>query len=661
MKRNDCGSGAYLTRCLPYLVSTALACGCGEQPKAPVQPSVEPKREVVKQTPTFNRDIAPIVFKSCAPCHHEGESTSAPFPLLTYRDVKAHASQIAEVTASRYMPPWLVDESDFHFTDDARLTVEQIEIFKRWYDSGTPEGAADELPPAPVIVDGWQLGEPDLVVSMEEKYELRAEGPDEFRNFVAAIPLNEAKWVRAVEIRPVNPPAIHHAELVFDSTDGSRRLDERDPTPGFGGMEPGNAAGRPDGHFYGWVPGRAPFPGSDDVSWLLKQGTDLVLKLHMFPTGKKETVDMEVGFHFNTQPPTRAVTSINIGSRSIDIPAGKNDYAFKASYQIPVDVKVLAVAPHAHYLGKSLRTDAILPDGKRRTLFHMKNWDFNWQGEYVYTEPVSLPRGTQIEMQYVYDNSAKNTRNPHSPPQRVVYGPLTTDEMGDLNIRVEAQDFDDRSKLNTDVARHHLETVVRGLRDEMARDPKNVEARASFAGLLMSSGNERAAEPHLKQILELEPRHVYANSLMGALLIGRNEIQQALEHLATAIKEDPDHAEARQNLAAAMLQLGKPDVAAHHMAKAMEIRPNIKGHFFLGSHFYGQEKWEQSVSHFQAALEYEPSQAEVRYMLARSLWQQGEKVDAVKQLRETLRLQPNFAKALQMLQQIKADPSKPLE
>lgn len=658
MKRNECGNGAYLTRYLPYLVSTALACGCGEQPKAPLQPSVEPKREVVTPTPTFARDIAPIVFKSCVPCHHEGNSTSAPFPLLTYGDVKAHASQIAEVTASRYMPPWLVDESDYHFLDDARLSEEEISTLKRWYEEGSPEGSPEYLPPAPVILDGWQLGEPDLVVPMEEKYELRADGPDEFRNFVAAIPLDEAKWVRAVEIRPVNPPAIHHAELEFDSTDGSRRLDERDPTPGFGGMEPGNAAGRPDGHFYGWVPGRAPFPGSDDVSWLLKKGTDLVLKLHMFPTGKKEMVDMQVGFHFNDRPPTRAVTSINIGSRSIDIPAGKKDYLFKVNYQVPVDVKVMAVAPHAHYLGKSLRANALLPDGKRRTLFHMKNWDFNWQGEYIYAEPIALPRGTQLEMEYGYDNSSENPRNPHSPPQRVVYGPLTSDEMGDLNIRVEASSFEDRSKLSSDVARHDLETVVRGLRRQMVRDPEDVEARASFAGLLMSSGNEREAEPHLQRILELQPRHVYANSLMGALLIGKKELKQALLHLGIAIKEDPEHAEARQNLAAALVQLGKPEAAAHHMVKAMEIRPNVKGHFFLGNHFYRKQHWENAVKHLEAALSYDSSMSEARYLLARSHWQQGEQVEAVKQLRETLRRAPNYAKALQMLRDIKAERAK---
>jgi predicted Zn-dependent protease len=257
-------------------------------------------------------------------------------------------------------------------------------------------------------------------------------------------------------------------------------------------------------------------------------------------------------------------------------------------------------------------------------------------------------------MHYAYDNSADNVRNPHSPPIRVIYGPLTTDEMGDLNIRVETKNFEDRRVLSADVAKLQIQTVIHGLRQEIARDPKDVEALASYAGMMLASGNDRLAEPHLKMILAVEPRHVYGNSLMGALLIGKNDPMGALEYLNIATQEDPNHPEARQNLAIALIQLGKMDAAAYHMFKVAKIRPNFSCHYFLGNYFHGKQQWERAAKHLEAALSYNPGHAEARYLLGESLWQQGHQDDAVAALEETLRRKPDFAKARQLLQQIRS-------
>ena len=141
----------------------------------------------LQELPTFNRDIAPIIFNNCTGCHRPGEI--APFELVTYKDVHKRAKQIAMVTASRYMPPWLPVSEPGHFMGQRSLSDREIATIKKWVKSGAPEGDPADLPLQPKFKEGWQLGEPDMIVTMPEPYVLAAEGTDVFRNFVIPVPI----------------------------------------------------------------------------------------------------------------------------------------------------------------------------------------------------------------------------------------------------------------------------------------------------------------------------------------------------------------------------------------------------------------------------------------------------------------------------------------
>ena len=195
-----------------------------QQRKAPAHYTPRPRGTV-----TFSKDIAPIVFGHCAGCHRPGEA--APFPLLNYGDVKKHATQIAEVTQSGFMPPWLPEDGHIELVGRRRLAVEQRGLIQQWAQEGAPEGRPEDLPPLPKWSEGWQLGTPDLVVTMPEAYTLPAEGRDVYRNFVIPIPTKSARQVRAIELRP-SSKAVHHAFIRFDRTDECRQQDAQEPGPG---------------------------------------------------------------------------------------------------------------------------------------------------------------------------------------------------------------------------------------------------------------------------------------------------------------------------------------------------------------------------------------------------------------------------------------------
>jgi hypothetical protein len=182
--------------------------------------------EEPRPSPSFSRDIAPIMIEHCANCHRPGES--GPFHLLTYDDVRKRGRQIAQVTRSGYMPPWLPDPGYAPaFVGERYLTPDQIGTIQNWVRDGMPEGDPADLPPEPEWPAGWQLGEPDLVVEMSEAYTLPAEGFDIFRNFVIPVPPDRPRWVRTVELRPGNAKIVHHAVMMIDRTQSSRRYDAR--------------------------------------------------------------------------------------------------------------------------------------------------------------------------------------------------------------------------------------------------------------------------------------------------------------------------------------------------------------------------------------------------------------------------------------------------
>jgi hypothetical protein len=377
-----------------------------------------------RPVPTFTRDIAPILYRNCAACHHSGEV--APFPLLTYADVKPRAKLIAQVTRNRTMPPWQPMAGYGHFAGERRLSAVQVDTIARWVRAGAPEGNPSSLPPAPAFNDDWQLGKPDLIVELPQPIEVPADGPDVYECFVVPMDIPRERYIRAVEFRPSNRRVVHHALLFTDAS----RIPREPRYPCFGtlGLLPTLGIG-------GWSPGNEAIRMLDGAAFPLAAHSRLVAQVHYHPDGKPEQDRWRVGFYFTDQPPVRRVVDVGLASRAIDIPAGDAHYIVRQHFTIPIAIDAIGVIPHAHLICREMRGWAVLPNGTKRWLLYIRDWNFNWQDQYRYAAPIRLPADTRIEMEFIYDNSAANPRNPHSPPQRVTWGPGTDDEMAGLHVQ----------------------------------------------------------------------------------------------------------------------------------------------------------------------------------------------------------------------------------
>jgi hypothetical protein len=384
------------------------------------------------ETVTYNRDIAPLLYRHCVSCHREGGA--GPFPLLTYQDASRRATLLAVVTARHYMPPWKPEPGYGHFRGARGLTASEITLFRRWADGGAPAGDARAAQPA-LPTNGGELGEPDLVVRLAEPFAVSADGPDLYQCFVIPLNLAETQYVKAVSFQPQNPRLVHHAILFQDpSGHAARERDVAEPGPGYRCF--GAPGFLPVGGLGGWSPGTRPVPWPAGVALPLRKGADLVVQIHFHPTGKPESEQSTIGLYFSPQPPTRRLADIPLGSRQIDIPPGERAYRVRDRFTVPVEVDAIGIIPHAHLICKDMKGVALLPNGSKKGLLWIRDWDFNWQEQYRYESPVRLPAGTRVEMEFTYDNSAANPHNPNHPPQRVVWGADTTDEMAGLHVQV---------------------------------------------------------------------------------------------------------------------------------------------------------------------------------------------------------------------------------
>ena len=559
-----------------------------------------PSLAAAQPQPTFTKDIAPIIWARCASCHRPGEI--GPFSLITYDDVRRHAAQIAAVTARRIMPPWKPLAGKGGFQSDRRLTDAELQSLQQWIASGAPEGDASALPPAPAWADGWQLGTPDLVVRMPEAYTVPADGADVFRTFVIPIPVSGPRYVRALEFHPGNARVVHHANLGVDRTRSSRQLDARDPEPGYAGsME--RDANYPEGQMLGWTPGQAPHPAPEGTQWRLEPGSDLVVQLHLQPTGKVERVGVAVGFYFTDTPPTRTPIGLRLGSEMIDIPPGAQEYIVADRYQLPVDVEVLAVQPHAHNLARRMEATAELPDGTKRWLIAIDDWDFRWQDVYRYAAPFVLPKGTTLSMRYTYDNSAGNPRNPHRPPARVVWGQNTSDEMGDFWIQVIPRSTADASILNADFRRKAHAEDLAAYTKLLRSDPENPLRHDAVASLYLDAGLTDEAIAQYRESLRLNRGSAPTHYNLGFALSVRGRRGEAIAEFQEALRIDPDYAQAHNNLGALLQLDGQPDAALEHYRRAAAIRPdNVEARANLGQLLSIRGRAAEAAAQFIEAL-----------------------------------------------------------
>jgi Flp pilus assembly protein TadD len=586
---------------------------------------------------TFNKHVAPILFTNCAACHHGGGA--GPFSLIEYQEVKKRARQIVTVTGSRYMPPWLPEPGYGEFADARRLSDEQIRTVRLWVEQGMIEGDKGALPPAPSFNEAWQIGRPDLIVEMPQAYTLPAGTTDLFRNFVIPLPVTKTRYVKAVEFLPGDKKIFHHANILIDRTGGSRRRDEQDPEVGFGGMDVAieSESFDPDSHFLFWKPGSAPWVEPDGMAWPLTPGTDLVLNLHMQPSGKPETIKARIGLYFTDRAPSKFPMLLQLEhDGAIDIPPGKKDFVITDEFTLPVDVDALAVYPHAHYAGKDLQALAALPDGTKRPLVWIKDWDLNWQAVYRYERPVFLPAGTVISMRFTYDNSTANPRNPNSPPKRIVAGDKATDEMGHLWLQVLPRSRED--------ARMVLQEAL--MRRRLKKYPSDFTAHFNLGAALQQKGSIEEAVVHFRRALQVNPQSYLAHTNLGAALQELGQSGQAISHYLQALRIKPDYVNARYNLGNLLLREGKIEEAVSHFREALRVRPDDAGaHNSLGSALGMQGKLAEAAAHFEQAARLDPDSADAHANLAYALAAQGNSERAVFHYEQALRLNPDNADA----------------
>ncbi len=523
------------------------------------------------QSVTFNQHIAPILLNHCAPCHREG--MSAPFHLVTYEDAKKRDKQIKEVTESRYMPPWLPEPVQGGFEHERRLSDQQINLIKSWVDQGSKEGAGFTPPTIPDWPGDWQLSEPDIIASMPNAYSLQAEGRDVYRNFVLKVPINKPRYVKELEFHPENARVVHHALIYVDGTRQSQRKDNADPAPGFGGMSVPLSAGMPEGQFLSWQPGKIYSESDNDIPWLLQPGTDLVIQVHMNPTGKVEDFKCSVGLHFTDTPPSSIPYKIKLTSLAVDIPPETAFYRVQDSMKLPVDVRLTRILPHAHYLCRRMEGYAIFPDGKKQQLILIKNWDFNWQGDYIYRTPIKLPKGTILHMDYSYDNSSGNLANPHSPPKRVTYGPESSDEMAELWFQFVLYSLEEKTIFEEAVKQKNKAVLIQFGRSRLGQETQDPNLLMITAQAFLAAGNQQAAFKTFSKVVQLDAKRFNAWFNMGTMLRSSGQNQAAKQAFGNVIRIDPNDAEAYGSLGIIFLEEGKLEPAEKCFRAALRLNP----------------------------------------------------------------------------------------
>lgn len=600
------------SRCLPLILFALLLLPADSTSRqaiaAPATSSSHSATTTASQSsqhPTFARDIAPIIYQNCATCHHSSEpgalcGTNA-FPLLGYDDVKRQASAIVAVTRARAMPPWLPEQGYGDFADSHRLTDAQIRLIADWVRDGAPEGPTSAVPPPPHFSDGWQLGQPDLILESPRALSIPASGADVFWNFVFSPHLKTTRYVRAIEIRPGSDLSlVHHANLILDPERSARRL-ERAPGIGFPGMDL-SLAGSPfyiPSHFLFWKPGGSPWVEPSGLAWRLDPGTDLVLNAHFMPIGTPENARPSIGLYFTDQPPNRFPMLIELqNDEALDIPAGAHDFVVSDSFRIPVDVDVLAVYPHAHYLGHILDGYATLPDGQRKWLIRIPDWDPKWQAVFHYGEPLFLPAGTTISMRYHYDNSTANARNPNSPPRRVQGGNQSTDEMAHLWFQLLPRGgASQRIVIQSALLQHRV--------DKYRND---FDSRLALGVLMLGRFNVAGAVPVLEEAVRIQPKQEEARRFLGMALESVGRTSEAIEQFRTAIALRPDDAQARYNLARALVKAGQYDEAREDFVQVAGADPkNAQLRINFGELLLQHGRAAEALDQFNAALVLDPS------------------------------------------------------
>jgi tetratricopeptide (TPR) repeat protein/mono/diheme cytochrome c family protein len=610
-------------------IAAAAVGGCGGEGSA-------------ARTATFSGGVAAILHDSCSSCHRPGGS--APFALLTYEDAREHARRIASMTSSGAMPPWLPSRPREVFAGERRLSEEDVALLGAWAEAGAPLGEPDAVPAPPTWTEGWRLGPPDLVLTADAPYIVPAGAAEIFRNLVLPVRLDSARWVRAVDLDPGGGGVVHHATLAVDLTSSSRSLDAQDPQAGFDGMGSAGGAEHPGGVFIGWTPGHSGHGASEQepALWRLRPGSDLVVRLHLRPLDEPVEVAPRIALYFADAPPERLPVAVSLGAHWMDIPAGESAYVVEDSLRLPAAVDVLSVYPHAHYLADTVQAWADTPAGERVWLIEIPEWDFDWQDEYRFLEPVTLPAGSVLRMRFTYDNSAANPRNPSTPPVRVTYGSRSVDEMADLIVQTLPRDRSGSNALRAVADRKVAEIKLGGYRLELAEGRDGAPLRYNMGIAEAAMGRATEAEAAFRAATRLDPRMPEAFVNLGIVLHQQSRVAEAAAAYERALALDPQSASAHHNLSIALDELGRDVEAEAHVQRAVASDSTFAAaHKRLARLQRGRGDLPGASASYRRGIASDPDDAESRMELGSVLAQTGDGVAAIESLRAAIALAPD--------------------
>jgi hypothetical protein len=366
--------------------------------------------EVKSGVPTFTKNVAPILYKSCAECHRP--SGIAPMSLIEYKEVRPWAKSIRERVVDRTMPPWFADPKHGEFANDPSLTQAEIDTIRAWVDAGSPKGEDKDLPQAPKFVEGWTIGTPDAIYNMREEASIPAEGVVPYRYYVIPTDFTEDKWVQAVEIKPGDRRVVHHVIAMYTSSAASESGNGVTRAGGLGGITPNKT-----GIVY--PPGTAR---------LLRKGSNIILQMHYTTIGEAAKDRTSVGLIFARETPKRVLGGGNVMNLGFVIPPGAPNHEVKASKTFKEDTYLIAMMPHMHVRGKDFTYTVTYPDGRSEIILHVPKYDFDWQLTYDLKKPLLLPKGTRLDCVAHFDNSTRNKFNP-DPTSEVRWGDQTWEEM----------------------------------------------------------------------------------------------------------------------------------------------------------------------------------------------------------------------------------------
>lgn len=380
--------------------------------------------------PNYSKDVAPILYKNCASCHRPGEI--APMSLLTYKETRPWAASIREKVALGEMPPWHSNDPRGTFSNDRRLTSEERDTLVRWVAAGAPEGDAKDLPALPKFTEGWEIGTPDVVLSMAKPYDVPASGTINYQYFTIPTNFTEDKWVQAIEIRPGERKVVHHI-LAFVREPGKTA-----PRPAFTAVVPqpvASANGQQQGEVRGpgfllatTAPGTNAMTFQPGTAVRIPAGATLIFQVHYTANGTPAKDQSSVGMIFAKHPPQTEIRNSAFVNATFTIPAESADQQVDSAIRFNEDSHVWALFPHTHLRGKSWSYRLVYPDGHSQEVLTVPKYDFNWQTYYVFTTPLAVPKGSRLEATAHYDNSAANKWNP-DPTKEVHWGEQTWQEM----------------------------------------------------------------------------------------------------------------------------------------------------------------------------------------------------------------------------------------